>query len=274
MRNNCSTIKERRNIKQIKKSIIKVEHYKIFKLLNDSTVSQFVTKKWVDVNDLSSGQYSVNKNIRFKTSMLRSYICGYSDAYIVVKGRLTVEGDNDSKERNKELTFKNNSPFRSCISKINNTFVDNAGDLDIVISMYNLLEYSGNYSMTSGSLWNYYRDEIDDDANENNAGHNKINNNKVITSKSFEYKTKLVRRTSNNNNILDAEVVVPLKYLSNVWISLDLPLINCEIELDMSWSKEGIISAISIIPGIAGNPRANHLFQPWKQYKQLEPYFK
>ena len=206
--------------------------------------------------------------------MLRSYICGYSDAYIVVKGRLTVDRDNDSKERNKELTFKNNSPFRSCIPKINNTFVDNAGDLDIVISMYNLLEYSGNYSMTSGSLWNYYRDEIDDDANENNAGHNKINNNKVITSKSFEYKTKLVRRTSNNNNILDAEVVVPLKYLSNVWISLDLPLINCEIELDMSWSKEGIISAISIIPGIAGNPRANHLFQPWKQYKQLEPYFK
>ena len=67
--------------------------------------------------------------------------------------------------RNKKLTFKNNAPFRSCISKINNTFIDNAGDLDIVMLMYNLLEYSDNYSMTSGRLWNYHRDEINDDTN-------------------------------------------------------------------------------------------------------------
>ena len=119
------------------------------------------------------------------------------------------------KKRNKKLTFKNNAPFQSCISKINNTFIDNAEDLDIVMPMYNLLEYSDNYSMTSGSLWNYYRDEINDDANENNAARNKINNNKTITSKSFEYKTKLLGRTSNNNNILDAEVLFPLKHLSN-----------------------------------------------------------
>ena len=119
------------------------------------------------------------------------------------------------KKRNKKLTFKNSAPFQSCISKINNTFIDNAEDLDIVMPMYNLLEYSDNYSMTSGSLWNYYRDEINDDANENNAARNKINNNKTITSKSFEYKTKLLGRTSNNNNILDAQVLFPLKHLSN-----------------------------------------------------------
>ena len=93
-------------------------------------------------NDLSSGQYSVNKNIRLKTSTLRSDLCDYSDAYIVVKGRITVQGDNHAKTRNKKLTFKNNASFRSCISKINNTFVDNAKDLDIVMPMYNLLEYS------------------------------------------------------------------------------------------------------------------------------------
>ena len=192
--------------------------------------------------------------------MLRSDLCGYSYTYIAVKGTITVEGDNNLKTRNKKLTFKNSYPFRSCISKISNAFLDNAEDLDIAMPMYNLLEYSDNYSMTSRSLWNYYRDEINDDANENNAARNKINNNKKITGKSFEYKTKLVERTPNNNKILDAEVVVTLKYFSNLSRSLDLPLINCETvkwKIDLSWSKECIISEISVTPAIAGNPRAN-----------------
>ena len=80
-----------------------MEHFKILKQLNDSTVSKFVTKKWIEGNDLSSGQYSVNKNVRFKASMLRSDLCDYSDAHIVVKGRITVEGDNDAKTRNKKI---------------------------------------------------------------------------------------------------------------------------------------------------------------------------
>ena len=92
------------------------------------------------------------------------------------------------KKERKNLTFKNNAPFRSRISKINNTFIENAEDIDTVMPMYNQLEYSENYSMTSGSLWNYYRDEVNDDANENNSARNKINNNKTIASKSFEYK--------------------------------------------------------------------------------------
>ena len=92
-----------------------MEHYKVSKLLFDSTVSKFVTKKWIEVNDLSGGQYYVNKNIRFKTSMLRSDLHDYSDSYIVVKRRLTVEGTADVKEGNKNLFFKNNAPFRSCI---------------------------------------------------------------------------------------------------------------------------------------------------------------
>ena len=91
--------------------------------------------------------------------MLRSGLLGYSDAYIVVKGRISVIGTNAANSRNKRLTFKNNAPFRSYMSKINNTFVDNTEDPYIVTSMYNLLEYSDNYSMTSGSLQNYYRDE-------------------------------------------------------------------------------------------------------------------
>ena len=136
------------------------------------------------------------------------------------------------------------------------TITSNSKDLDIVIPMLNILEYSGNYSMTSGHLWNYYRDEINDDANENNAACNKINNSKTTTNKPFEYKTKLIGRTPNKNNILDAKVVVPLKYLINFWRSLHQPFINCEVGLDLSLSKECTISEISITPIIAGNPNA------------------
>ena len=124
--------------------------------------------------------------------------------------------------------------FRSCISKINKTFLENAEDLDIFMLMYNLLEYSDHYSMTLGSLWNYYRDEANKPANEiNDADDFRINNNKTTKSKSFEYKTKLVGRVPNNNNDrLEAEIVVPLKYQSNFWRYLDLPLMNCEIKID------------------------------------------
>ena len=167
--------------------------------------------------------------------MLRPYLCHYSDAYIVVKGEISVAGTNGATRRNKTLVFKNNAPFRSCITKVNNKFVDNAEHLDIIMPRCNLLEYSDNYSMTSGSLWNYYRDEINDDENENDYNGNKTNNNKTTTSKSFKYKTKIIGSTSNNASRLNAEVVVPLKYLSNFWRSLDLPLINFETELELRW---------------------------------------
>ena len=119
--------------------------------------------------------------------MLRSDVCDYSDEYIAVKGRRSVTGNNVVNRRNKKLTFQNNASFRSCISKFNNTFIDNVEDLDVVMTMHNLLECSSNYSMTQGSLQNYYGDEVNDSANENNAVNNfRINNRKSITSKSFE----------------------------------------------------------------------------------------
>ena len=111
--------------------------------------------------------------------------------------------------------------------------------------------------MTSGSLLNYHGDETNDDENENNDDGKKANNNKKITSKCFEYKAKLIQSMPNNNNILEAEVVVPSKDLSNFWRSLDLSLINCEIELDLSCLKGCIISEISVIPRIPGNPDTN-----------------
>ena len=190
--------------------------------------------------------FQVVKKIECITSKSRSYLYDYSDACIVVKGTVTIEGDNYARKINKKLSFKNSGPFRSCISKTNITFVDN----DTVIPIYNLLEYSYNYSLASASLWNYYSNEVNDDQKKNNAVNNRINNNKTITSNSFKYEIKLIRSTPSNNNILDAEVVVLLKLLSNFWRSLDLPLTYCETEVAFSWSKKCIVSEISITSAV------------------------
>ena len=133
-----------------------MEYQKIINLLGNipDKVPKFITKKWIEVNDQSGNaenRYKPGKQTRSKTPMLRSDLCDYSGAYIVVKGTITVANPNDA-TYNKKLAFKNNAPFINCISKINNILIDNAEDLDIVIPMYNLIEYSKNYSKTSGSL--------------------------------------------------------------------------------------------------------------------------
>ena len=138
-----------------------MEFQKIVNFLNtssDKNLPRFVTKRWIEVYDQTGGNYNVNNEIRIKTSMLRSNLCDYSDAYIVVKGTITVVRPDNAK-RNKATAFKNNAPFINCISKINGVKIDNAEDLDVVMPMYNSLEYSKNYRKTTGNLWNYYRDE-------------------------------------------------------------------------------------------------------------------
>ena len=102
--------------------------------------------------------YNANKEIRIKTPILRPDLCDFNDAYIVVKGVITVT-DPDNAKRNKAVALKNNTPFINCISKINGVQTDNAENLDVVMPMHNLLEYSKNYRKTTGSLWNYYKDE-------------------------------------------------------------------------------------------------------------------
>ena len=118
---------------------------------DNKDLPRFVTKKWIEVYHQSEKNYSINKGIRIKASMLRSDLCDYSNAYIVVKGDITVTNPNNAK-RNKAVAFKNNAPFTNCISKINGVKIDNAEDLDVVMPMYNLL-------VVYGSLWNYYRDQ-------------------------------------------------------------------------------------------------------------------
>ena len=132
-----------------------------------------------------------------------------------MKRRISFTGTENANRRNKKLTFKNNALFRSCISQINNTLIDNVENLCVLMPMYNLLEYSNNYSMTSGSLWDYYKDEINDDENEIDDNGNEINNRKRTKRKTFKYKTKLIWSTSNNISRLNPEVVIPLKHLSN-----------------------------------------------------------
>ena len=136
-----------------------MEYQKIANLL-DNTLDQpskFRKKNWVEINDESKESYGTGSDIKFKTTMLRSNLCDYADAYILVKGTITITGAGDDDaakrldERNKGVIFKNCAPFTKCISKINNTEIDNAQDIDIVMSMYNLIEYSDNYSKTSRS---------------------------------------------------------------------------------------------------------------------------
>ena len=159
-------------------------------------LSKFVTREYVKVNSLSKKYYE-NKSIRFKTPMLRSDLCNYSDAYILVKGTIMVNGvvngvENDIARRNRPLILKNNVPFVSCITRINGELVEDADDLDIVMPMYNLLEYSKNYRKTIGSLYNYYRAELSGDANPNN-----FRNRNVVNSETFKYKNKIIGNTYN-----------------------------------------------------------------------------
>ena len=124
-----------------------MEYQKIANLLGNTPNKQprFITKKWIEVHDKSGNaenRYNPNKHIRFKTPMLRSDLCDHSDAYIVVKGVITVSADErDRDEMNRQVILKNNAPFISCILKINGVLIENSEDLDVVMPMYNLLEY-------------------------------------------------------------------------------------------------------------------------------------
>ena len=212
-----------------------MEYHKIANLLESTSdnLSKYRTRNWVEINDDSRGTYT-NADIKFKTTILKSDLCDYADVYIFVKGTITITGAGNGDaarqldERNKGVAFKNCAPFTKDISRINNTDVDNARDIDIVMPMYNLIEYSDNYSKTSGSLWQYYKDNPNDN---------------MTQSESFKSKIKITGKTPADGNTKDVEILVPLKYLSHFWRTLEMPLINCEVELILTWSKYCVISS-------------------------------
>ena len=193
-----------------------METQKTINLLNGSNNenSKFATKKWFIIDNESKGNYLPDNEIKFLTSSLESNLCDYSDAYILVTGNITATPNNAATQ----VVFKNCAPFEKCRTEINETFVDEADFINITMPMYNLIEYSDNYSDTSGSLWQFKRNEIEGDVDLTvNAQH--IPND----SSSFKHKSSFI--TSRNG----VKIAIPLKYLSNFWRSLEIPLINYKV---------------------------------------------
>ena len=220
-----------------------MEYQKIANLIDDtpSQSSKFRARNWVEINDESRGAYNVNSQIKFRTTMLKSSLCDYSDAYILVKGTISVTNTAaagaGANNINRKVIFKNSAPFTNCISEINNTQIGNAKDIDIVMPMYKLIEYSDNYAKTTGSIWQYSKDI---------PARNDNNEITVFTrnslTDSFNFKVKFIVQTGSNGT-KDVEIMVPLKYLSNFWRTLVMPLINCEVNLILIWSSTCVIAA-------------------------------
>ena len=219
-----------------------MENQKIINLLDkiDTDSKHFATKKWYIINDENNTNYGVNKDtgadnpdtIKYDTRVLKPNLCDYAEAYILVDG--TIRATNAVNAT--RLALKNCAPFTKCNLEINDEHVNTAENLDIVMPMYNLIEYSDNYQDSSATLYQYKRDESpEDDAVADLTADN---------CSSFEYKIKLLgnvtRVVGNAAGVrrLNVKIVVPLKYLSNFFRSLEMPLINCKIKLNLTWKKE------------------------------------
>ena len=230
-----------------------MENQKIINLLNKDDIDSkhFATKKWYIINDENNTNYGVNKDtgvgapdtIKYDTRVLKPNLCGYAEAYILIDG--TIRAIPGAAVGNPpavpylnltRLALKNCAPFTKCNLEINDEHVDTAENLDIVMPMYNLIEYSDNYQDSSATLYQYKRDEPPDDI---------ANNLAVNNSSSFKYKVKLLGNPAVANNVatLNVKVVVPLKYLSNFFRSLEMSLINCKIKLNLTWKKECVLSS-------------------------------
>ena len=219
-----------------------MENQKIINLLDkiDTDSKHFATKKWYIINDENNTNYGVNKNtgadnpdtIKYNTRVLKPNLCDYAEAYILIDGTIRAAAAN----ANTRLTLKNCAPFTKCNLEINDEHVHTAENLDITMPMYNLLEYSDNYQDSSATLYQYQRDERPEA--------NAINDLTTDTSSSFKYKVSLLGNPVLDGNITkrSVKVVVPLKYLSKFFRSLEIPLINCKIKLNLTWKKKCVLS--------------------------------
>ena len=209
-----------------------MESQKIINLLdrNDNESQKFATKRWYIINDQNTGNNAYGNGedgttIKLVTKVIKPNLCDYSDAYTLVIGNI------QNKPANSVVAFKNCAPFRTCDVIINDEHVEKAEDLDIVMPMYNLLEYSDNYQDSTGSLYQFKRDEPPDD-----------------NATSLVYKSKLIKGTD-DNNVNNVKLVVPLKYISNFFRSLESPLVNCKIDLELTWHKDCMISSANAAAG-------------------------
>ena len=205
-----------------------MENQKIINLLDkiDTDSKHFATKKWYIINDENNTNYGVDKNngannpdtIKYDARVLKPNLCDYAEAYILIDGTIRA----DAVDANTRLALKNCAPFTKCNLEINDEHVDTAANLDITMPMYNLIEYSDNYQDSSATLYQYKRDE---------------------PPSSFKYKVELLGNPVFDGGIAkrSVKVVAPLKYLSNFFRSLEMPLVNCKIKLNLTWKKECVL---------------------------------
>ena len=186
-----------------------METQKIVNLLNDSENlnSKFATRKWYIINDQNNGQYGMGNDtvstIKFETKFIKPSLCDYSDAYVLVTGDVKVAGI----AADTNVAFKNCAPFTRCVTYINDEHVETAENLDIIMPIYNLIEYSDNYADSSGSLYQFKRDE----SPKNNAGN--PNNVALDNSTTFRNKASLVGKATDaggaDRSLKNAKIVVP-----------------------------------------------------------------
>ena len=219
-----------------------MENQKIINLLDkiDTDSRHFVSKKWYIINDENNTNYGVNKDtgadnpdtIKYDTRVLKPNLCDCAEGYILIDGTIRAE----AADANTRLALKNCTPFTKCSLEINDEHLDRAENLDITMPIYNLIEYSDNYQDSSATLYQYKRDEPPED--------DVVANLTADNSSSLKYKISLLGNPVVAINIarINVKVVVPLKYLSNFFISLEMPLINCKIKLNLTWKKECVLS--------------------------------
>ena len=219
-----------------------MENQKIINLLDkiDNDSKHFATKKWYIINDENNTDYGVNKDtgadnpdtIKYDTRILKPNLCDYAEAYILIDGTIRAA----AADANTRLALKNCAPFIKCNLEIDDEYVDTAENLDITMPMYNLIECSDNYQDSSATLYQYKRDEPP----ENDT----VADLTADNSSSFKYKISLLGNPVVANNIarINVKVVVPLKYLSNFFRSLEMPLINSKIKLNLTRKKECVLS--------------------------------
>ena len=225
---------------------------------NEAKDSNFVARKWNNVSDNSKVNCDAANEITYNTEVLKSNLYEYKDAYILVRGDITITGRPVT-----QVAFNNCGPFTKCIKKNDKKTMDDADSLNLVMSMYNLIENSLNYSEKTGSLQFYSKDEV------TNFNNNIFN---VDNFKYFNYKAKLLENTvaDEANRILrNATIAVSLNYVSNFLRSLEIPSINVKVKLKLKWKKYCVFSGAGA--DNANNVDSNYIIFTIKDIKSYVP---
>ena len=211
--------------------------------MNTQNLQQRMVCYWQRIKDVCSK----DNPIKFLTKSIESSLCDYSNAYVLVTGNIavtrTIAAASDEPVKNNEpltaatqVAFKNCAPFKDCRTEINDALVDYADFINIAMPMCNFIEYSGNYSDSSGSLWGFKRDDLVNNVDVNNEDN----------APSFKYKENLIANTEADGIKQGIKIAVPLKYLSNFWRPLEMPLINCKVELPLKWIETCLLTTAEI----------------------------